>query len=312
MPLKSILKFLWLGNLLLFFAIVIMFGITFKNRNVLPTSKFVPSMDKNAIEQLLAPRAKEINTNQLTKEEYAIIYNAKVLLDPPIQTTYVPPKIQQDWHKELLQQKVKIVQIPRVGFALVSIKGQEAVLIESLNENNKKNNNKPWQIQLDGNNITAMEITPGKGIKFRFDNGGREVFIEYKETNLPIKSSSSASESFEIREISSNNWEVSSQKGTEILQNLDKKIEEIAPMLEYDDEGQAVGVRLRGIKNSSEAYKFGLRQDDLVKNINGIATNNLDPSYIKQMIRQNRNTTKLQVEIIRNGQPVKLTFNVVR
>ncbi len=300
MPLKSILRLLWISNLV-FLAIIglLVFFVAWNIRNM-PT---LAAID-------ITPRQKLMVSSKFSLDHYRDIWEARILIDAPKTVIDEGPKVPADWHRELVQRSVKIEQILTTGYAFVSINNQDPVLLEALNPSNKIDRTRPWEVKLQGNKLTALEIVPGKGIRFRFDAGNKEVWLEDRNPRL---TQPGKSEEFKSQQIAPNHWAVTSQDGTQLLQNGEQHLQALQPALEYDTEGNAIGIRIRGdISQSSDLFKYGLRKDDIVKSVNGSPLNSDQYEYFRQLVQTHRTSKKIEIELLRGQSTIKLTFDVIR
>lgn len=75
-----------------------------------------------------------------------------------------------------------------------------------------------------------------------------------------------------------------------------------------NENGKLKGYRIRPGRDPGLFGKFGLRPGDVVTGINGTQLN--DPFKALEIVRDLKGATSLQVDIIRNGSPQSLNFNV--
>lgn len=311
MPLKNIIKILWISNLI-FLLIVMGFGALILMRPVT-----LPQIDISDPPGMSPQQPR-------TMYYYQDIWMADVLKKKP-KIEIKTPEPRGDIYRQLIERNVKIDKILSPRFAMLTINNKESQLyrvkptdLQNSGIQPRKNPNDldPWQLKIEIHTISIIEINPDKGIRFRFDSMGIEIFLEHKEairsgppsTNFKTNNPTSG-----ISKIEENHWAVSSQEGTRLLQNYDQQIEQLGPKIEYDEiSGQPIGVKLQGVPSDSDAYKFGLRQNDIVQNINGSAINATNPEFIKQLINTHKHSNQITVEVLRNGRVERILFDVTR
>ena len=293
MPVKLTIKLLWICNIVLTLATILVVLFVFSNYDT-----------ADAIElPNITPRGKKIQNDDRPLEYYSYIWEENINIKAPSTPRITTPK---DWHRQLLQRSLKIKQIVCNGFAIVEI-NRKTKLIESLSEANKNDRTKPWEVYLGGNAITVTEIILGKGITFKFQSG-KEVFIKHTSPDVAdLKNSDKP-----IRKVMENHWIVTAKEGTRILRKSDKHIEQLAPVVAYNDYRKAIGIKLRRIPENSTAYTLGLRKNDIVNNINGTPLKSLNPQDIHRIIKKHHKAPRIVVTITRNNRKEKLTFEVRR
>lgn len=310
MPLKTIIKIIWSANFIVLLSVMIVGGWLLFNPPAPPQIKDFGDPP--------TPEPQE----QRTMHYYQDIWMTDVL-KKKVQIAPIIGTPSNDMYRNVINRNVKIEQILSPGFAMLKIKEKDAQLYTAKPtdaQNNPKNTAggiKPWQIQVEAHTVSIIEITPGKGIRFRFDSMGIEVFVEHKSgvpaTSPPSSSSSNSSSSSGLgKKTDENHWTMTSQEGTQLLQNYDRHIEQIGPKVEYDENGQAIGVKLQGVPPDSEAYRFGLRQNDVVRSVNGTTLNSTDPDFVKRLISTHRRSNRITVEVIRNGRVEQIMFDINR
>ena len=96
---------------------------------------------------------------------------------------------------------------------------------------------------------------------------------------------------------------------SEITQNVSASEElkqvRIAPVV---NGGKVAGYQVNNLPANSIAFRYGLRNGDVVSRVNGIQLENMSRlAFIYSTIRPG---SPVSVEILRKGQPVTLNFNV--
>lgn len=293
MPIKSMIRLFWIGNALLALLLISALFLIFSNAEIPP----LPPLD-------ITQKGQPQQDTKRTLEYYSDIWDINVNIKQP--PTVAAPQIPSDWHKQLIAKNVKIEQIISNGFALVTISSQSR-LLEALSDTNKEDRSKPWEITVSGHKVIVQEIVLGKGIKFKFEQAKKEVWLEDKETK-----SSDGKSSAQSKMVGPNQWSITREEGTELLKNSDKYIEEMAPVVEYDSNRNPIGIKIRRMQPGYKAYSLGLRENDVINNINGSPLTSLNPDSVKQLIEKHRKDNGIVVNILRNNQKVTLSFDIRR
>ncbi|RLD12838.1 MAG: hypothetical protein DRI28_07060, partial [Caldiserica bacterium] len=98
-------------------------------------------------------------------------------------------------------------------------------------------------------------------------------------------------------------------KTIEELKN-DKNLFKNLNISPYIVDGKVEGFKLSKLPNNSIPFKFGLREGDIVRRINGTLINSISKGYvIYNQIVQN-GTKIVTVEVLRNGRPVVLSYKL--
>ena len=143
------------------------------------------------------------------------------------------------------------------------------------------------------------------------NNGQRE----YIDANTPAvaQSPSSPSEtsradaSSDIREVSPNNYEIPRNELEKTLGNLNDIAMQARIMPAFKD-GVSQGFRLYSIRPNSLYQKIGIQNGDIVKRINGFDLNS--PEKALELYSKLRDSSRIDIEIERNGNPIKKTYNI--
>ena len=287
------IRLFWLGNAFLSLLLILALFLIFSHAEVAP----MQPLDVNQKGQIKQEAKRPL-------EYYSEIWDVNVNIKSP--AVVAAPQIPSDWHQQLLARNIKIEQIISNGFALVSIGGQSR-LLEALSETNKEDRSKPWEIKVSGHQLIVQEIVLGKGIRFRFEQAKKEVWLEHKENTASDNKGTSQSQT---QTPGPNQYSISREEGTELLKNSDKYIEEMAPVLEYDENRNPIGIKLRRINSGSKAHSFGLRENDVISDINGSPLNSLSPDSMRQLIEKHRKDNGIVVKIVRNNQKIILSFDI--
>jgi len=91
------------------------------------------------------------------------------------------------------------------------------------------------------------------------------------------------------------------------LENMSQLFTQIRAVPHFEG-GQSIGFRLFAIRRGSLFDKIGLKNGDIITSINGSQMN--DPSRAVSLLQELRDANDLAVDIIRNQQQQKLTYNI--
>lgn len=285
------IRLFWLGNAFLSLLLTLALFLIFSHAEVTP----LQNID-------VTPKGQTRQDTKRPLDYYSDIWDINVNIKAP--AVVAAPQIPSDWHQQLIARNIKIEQIISNGFALVTIGGQSR-LLESLNEGNKEDRSRPWEIKVSGHQVIVQDIVFGKGIQFRFEQAKKEVWLEHKDTKTSDSKGSS-----QAKVLGENQYSITREEGTDLLKNSDKHIEELAPVLEYDENRNPIGVKLRRVNADSKAYNFGLRENDIINDINGSPLTSLTPESVRQLIEKHRKDNGVVVKIIRNNQKITLSFDI--
>lgn len=224
-------------------------------------------------------------------------------------------KIQSDWHEKFLRRNVVIKAIHSKNYAIVKVRGQEQSIEPyakgKQTVTNRGRKVKPWELRVSGQIIIVNKIVPGMGIWFRFPQVGKTLLL--KDTNAPkfFKNSPSTSKQG-IRKAGENHVLVTPEEGEKILGKADSYIEEISPKVEYDRNGNPYGIKIRRVIDNSKAHQLGLREGDVIMDVNGSRTNSLNPAYIQKLIQRHQRNSRVYINILRQGRRVRIRLDVKR
>jgi general secretion pathway protein C len=91
------------------------------------------------------------------------------------------------------------------------------------------------------------------------------------------------------------------------LENMSQLFTQIRAVPHFEG-GQSIGFRLFAIRRGSLFDKIGLKNGDIITDINGTEMN--DPSRAVSLLQELRDANDLSVKVIRNQQPTTLTYNI--
>jgi general secretion pathway protein C len=91
------------------------------------------------------------------------------------------------------------------------------------------------------------------------------------------------------------------------MQNMSQLFTQIRAVPHFEG-GQSIGFRLFAIRRGSLFDKIGLKNGDIITEINGSPMN--DPSRAMALLQELQNANDMSAKIIRNQQPTTLTLNI--
>jgi general secretion pathway protein C len=190
------------------------------------------------------------------------------------------------------QKKLEPLNLALIGIFYNKAGGSSAII-----EDTKK---KVQDVFREGQSVfeiaTVSSIKPGQ-VEVKYAGGTEVLVIE----DLPSDSSPVAAPS-DAKELIVQEDELNSA-----LDNLPLLLTQ-ARAVPYFKDGQAVGLRLFAIKSGSMFEKIGLKNGDILKNING---NNLgDRSQAMKLFEQLREERNLTLELERNRTPQTFFYKI--
>ena len=91
------------------------------------------------------------------------------------------------------------------------------------------------------------------------------------------------------------------------IKNIDEAMKGLI-VSHYRVNGKMVGYRMKKVRNSNILYKFGVRSGDIIKRINGHSINSTEK--LMKLWRNVKTETKINLDIERRGNPLKLDYNI--
>jgi len=111
------------------------------------------------------------------------------------------------------------------------------------------------------------------------------------------------------KRINDSTWEVNLDNAINILTNATSIMKE-ARIRPYFAIGKAAGIRIDRIENKSVIKKMGLQDGDVIKGINGFGL--MSPTNVFEAYRKYKNNSLIQLQLLREDEPVTLTYNIVQ
>ena len=110
-----------------------------------------------------------------------------------------------------------------------------------------------------------------------------------------------------IQATGENEYSVPRAEVDSALENMSQLFTQIRAVPHFEG-GQSIGFRLFAIRRGSLFDRIGLKNGDIITNINGTEMN--DPARAVGLIQELRDASNLRVSAIRNQQPLDLTYNI--
>ena len=161
--------------------------------------------------------------------------------------------------------------------------------------------------------VTLKEVYPREVI---IENDGTREVLRMDDEDSPLRMASGGGVSGEgrtpsrVAPVSSpNRVEVKKDKLIEELQvNLVEITTKLKPELRKDDKGNVIGITGSNIEDIPLAKTLDLKNGDVLQKINGEKIDS--EAKILQLVNQYRDQTSFQIEILRNGKPMRRTYDL--
>jgi general secretion pathway protein C len=110
-----------------------------------------------------------------------------------------------------------------------------------------------------------------------------------------------------VKQLSDNDYEIPRAEIDKTLSNLNDVAMQARIVPAFKD-GQAQGFKLFSIRPDSIYTKIGIQNGDVIKRINGFDLNS--PEKALEIYSKLKESSRIDIEVERNGAPVKKTYNV--
>lgn len=110
-----------------------------------------------------------------------------------------------------------------------------------------------------------------------------------------------------IQKVSDTQYNIEQSLVTKILENQ-AELMRSARIIPHEKDGRTVGVKLYGIRRSSVLGQLGMKNGDLLRNINGFDMTSPDSAL--QAYTKLRNAERLSVAVERRGNPMTIDYNI--
>lgn len=111
-----------------------------------------------------------------------------------------------------------------------------------------------------------------------------------------------------IRQVSENAWVVDRREVEQATANLSQLITQIRVVPNMGPDNQADGFKVFSIRPASLFARIGLRNGDVLKEVNGIPLTGVDQAY--QALTGLQGETSIQVNLIRQNEPITLSYEI--
>jgi general secretion pathway protein C len=111
-----------------------------------------------------------------------------------------------------------------------------------------------------------------------------------------------------VREVAPNSYLVDRDTVSDSLSNLSTMMKDIRVVPSFDDAKEPNGYRVASIRFGSLLDKLGVKRGDIIQTINGLPISDPDRAY--QAYQQFKEETSIQIEVLRGGQPMTLTYEI--
>jgi len=161
--------------------------------------------------------------------------------------------------------------------------------------------------QIEGASVLAIERD-----RVIILNRGQREYIDAHAPSAappppPPRATSRADASSDIREVTPNNYEIPRNELEKTLGNLNEMATQARIMPAFKD-GVSQGFRLYSIRPNSFYQKIGIQNGDIVRRINGFDMDS--PEKALELYSKLRDSSRIDIEIERNGNPLKKTYNI--
>lgn len=150
-------------------------------------------------------------------------------------------------------------------------------------------------------------------------NGGQEEVLELQDTtapiggvaamvrNIPTSQPPAAAAVTGVKMVSEDQFVVDRSEVDNALENMSQLFTQIRAVPHFEG-GESTGFRLFAIRRGSLFDKIGLKNGDIIRNINGQPMN--DPTKALALLEELRNVSDLTVQVTRNRQDKTLSYSV--
>ncbi|MBJ6763171.1 general secretion pathway protein GspC [Myxococcaceae bacterium JPH2] len=177
------------------------------------------------------------------------------------------------------------------------------------------------QTYMIGNTLQGATIMEIERERVIINNGGRREFIDGQPgdgavaaytpppTTAPANTAPPAGNGLGngIKALSENEYEVPKAEIDRTLGNLNDVAMQARIVPAFKD-GQAVGFKLFSIRPDSIYSKIGVQNGDVIRRINGFDMNS--PEKALEVYSKLKDSSRIEIEIERNGAPIRKSYNV--
>jgi general secretion pathway protein C len=150
--------------------------------------------------------------------------------------------------------------------------------------------------------------------KVILDHNGKDEILELASKNTlggaaakPAPAPAPSPSGSGIQATGENEYIVPRAEVDNALENMSQLFTQIRAVPHFEG-GQSIGFRLFAIRRGSLFDKIGLKNGDIITNINGTAMN--DPSRALALLQEFRDASSICLDTIRNQQPTKICYTI--
>jgi general secretion pathway protein C len=107
--------------------------------------------------------------------------------------------------------------------------------------------------------------------------------------------------------IDDSTWLVSADKASDMVSNIDQYAGQIIAF-QHREQGEAAGFKIRHLKDGNDFEKLGLKNNDIIKRVNGLEVNDL--TDVLKAVYQLSDETEFTVEVERGEATQDLTYRL--
>jgi general secretion pathway protein C len=111
------------------------------------------------------------------------------------------------------------------------------------------------------------------------------------------------------RRVGDNAWDLKLSAAIDMVSRVNEIMRD-ARIRPYFAIGKAAGVRIDRIRDESIIRKMGLRDGDIIKGVNGFGLHS--PTKVFEAYRRYKNDSLIQLQLIRDEEPITLTYNIIK
>ena len=173
------------------------------------------------------------------------------------------------------------------------------------------------QTYMVGNTLQGATVTEIERERVIILNNGRREFIDgqpgdgaFVPPSPPVAQANTAppgNDASGIRALNENEYEVPRAEIDKTLNNLNDVAMQARIVPAFKD-GQAVGFKLFSIRPNSIYSKIGVQNGDVIRRINGFDLNS--PEKALEVYSKMKDASRIEIEIERNGAPIRKSYNV--
>ena len=108
-----------------------------------------------------------------------------------------------------------------------------------------------------------------------------------------------------IKKVGEDSWVLSADKVTDMVSNMDQYVGQVIAY-QHREGGKAAGFRIRHLKEGNDFEKMGIKNNDIIKKVNGIEVSDL--TNVIKAAYQLSDDTNFTVEVERSDQPKVLNY----